>query len=255
MTQHALQELLKQFHHALIDPQTSVETIARKRGSLDGDDRLAIYRSSYLGLQTDALTAIYPVVKALTGEDFFRAMAKRYLQSFPSTSGDLHEIGAQFKSFIANFTPASTLPYLGDTAALEWAWHRCFHAENRSEFDFSALSALPEEDQGLAIFQLSPDIHLLCSDFPVHIIWEANQPGNNGEVELISAQSPHHLIIYRDGFAVCIEGLDAADWAFLHAVRSGQALNTLAEHHNIGEQLPKAIARGWIDQFIPPISG
>lgn len=248
----SLREVLETMHGALTAGSLPQNDLIRETEELDGLDLLAIYRSSYLGIQTDALATVYPVVQALTGEDFFRAMAKSYLRDFPSTSGDLHELGDQLPNFIENFPPAESLPYLADTARLEWAWHRCFHAADRVTFNFTALASLTPATQATTVFQLSPDVNLLQSDYPVQLIWEANQPVHDGEVCLDTDQERHHLVIYREGYNVCMSLLDARIWQFLEAVQMGQSITTLGEKHDIPTLLPNAIEQGWIDRFAPP---
>ncbi|MGV6817893.1 MAG: HvfC/BufC family peptide modification chaperone [Thiotrichales bacterium] len=243
----SLHEALRALNLALVTGETDAEGYLRDKGELSGEERINIYRSSFQGIQVDAMAAIYPVVQALTGEAFFRAMAKKYLQQYPSRSGDLHQIGEQFPAFIKTFPPAVSLPYLADTGTLEWAWHRCFHAADRQNFDFAAFSACAAQPE--VIFHLSPDVHFLQSDFPVHRIWEANQAENNREIDLDAEPGPHYLLIDRTDYRVSITSINGEQFNFLQSVGAGQPLKMLGQSHDIATQLPRAIERGWIDQF------
>lgn len=243
----SLHETLQTLNLALVTGETDAEGCLQDKGKLSGEERLNIYRSSFLGIQVDAMAAIYPVVQALTGEMFFRAMAKKYLQQYPSQSGDLHQIGEQFPEFIKSFPPAGSLPYLADTGSLEWVWHRCFHAADRQNFDFAAFSACAAQPE--VIFHLSPDVHFMHSDFPVHRIWEVNQAEKNGEIDLDAEPGPHYLLIDRTDYRVSITSINAEQFNFLQSVNAGQPLKILGQFHDIATQLPRAIEHGWIDRF------
>ena len=96
-------------------------------GRLSPRQRLDIYRHNLFDSLSAALAAVYPTVAQLVGEGFFRFAAHAYIAAHPSRSGNLHDFGAQLPEFLAQFEPARGLPYLPDSARLDWAWHQVFH--------------------------------------------------------------------------------------------------------------------------------
>ena len=82
-----------------------------------------VYRNNIIESLTTALKAIYPVTERLVGEGFFRYTTASYIPAHRPVSGNLHDFGEKFFSFLASFPPASELTYLPDVARLEWAMH------------------------------------------------------------------------------------------------------------------------------------
>ncbi len=143
--------------------------------------RLAVYRNNWRCNLRNALAAAYPVVKRLVGDEFFNWMSDQYIDAHPSTSGNLDEYGREFSAFIRAFPAAESLPYLGDVAQLELLIDRLMAAPN-----------VPGGD-GVAM----PVAHLFASDFPVHRIWQVNQPEWQGDDSIQLDEGPAWLFVQR----------------------------------------------------------
>ncbi len=221
----SLHELQQGFAHAMwADLDSFLPEIA------DQDRRrLEIYRNTVLGTLADALAAIYPVVQKLVGERFFRAMAKEYANQCPSSSGDLHEYGADFAEFIAQFPPAGGLPYLPDTARLEWCWHCAFHAEDATALPLTELAKVPPERWENLRFQLNPSAALLYSCYPVQQIWAVNQSDYQGEAQVDLAQGEVYLLILRQAEAVIVQALSVGSYSLLQALQAQQPVAAACE--------------------------
>ena len=115
----ALHELQRRVMDALLHPGEDAAAAALLRPSpgLDAARRLRLYRNNLFESLTAALAAVYPVTQQLVGEDFFRALARRFIPAFPSRSGNLHDFGAELPAFIRGFEPAATS---GATASRVW---------------------------------------------------------------------------------------------------------------------------------------
>ncbi|HTK83579.1 MAG TPA: DNA-binding domain-containing protein, partial [Patescibacteria group bacterium] len=100
-------------------------------------ERLQIYRNTIVGTLTDLLLATYPMVKALTGEDFATVMLRSYVLSYPPHEACLARYGGGVSDFIGSFAPAADIKYLPDVARLEWAINESYYA-----VDDTALSPL-----------------------------------------------------------------------------------------------------------------
>jgi hypothetical protein len=183
--------------------------------------RLAIYRANVAAAAARALGAAYPVVRQVVGEEFFDALAAAYLAAHPSTSGDLHELGAAFAGFVAEFPHTRALPYLPDLARLEWAAHRAYGAADPAPVDPRALAAIPPERQATLRFQLAHGTAVVESAYPVLRIWQIHQPGFAGEfgVDWSLAQ---RALVAREGLRVAVAALAPGEAAFVRAVLAGQ---------------------------------
>ena len=94
-----------------------------------------VYRNNYRGNLHDTLAGAYPVMRQLVGEEFFRLLAKRFIEQHPSRSGNLHRYGGEMAEFLTHFENTQHLAYLPDMARLEWAYHRAYFADDASPFD------------------------------------------------------------------------------------------------------------------------
>lgn len=148
-------------------------------------ERLAIYRGNTLGSLTDALADAFPVVCQLVGERFFAAAAQAFVRAEPPAASCLAEYGAGFPAFLAGFAPARGLPYLPDTALLDWAVHSAFHARDAAALDPARVAALdPSLHERLRLLP-HPACHVVVSRYPVDRIWRAHQgDGDLGDVDL-----------------------------------------------------------------------
>lgn len=137
---------------------------------------LAVYRNNYRVGLLDTLKTIYPVLEQWVGTAFFEGLGRKYIQQYPSESGNLHDYGAALGGFIDGFEHTQALPYLGDIARLEWHVHCSYYAADTTPFDSSILATLPPERVNQLSLPISPATFMLRSAGPVATIWQAHQP-------------------------------------------------------------------------------
>jgi len=180
---HTLREQQRSFAQFIVasDDEAPVpETLVLKQSSssqFKDSQRLQIYRNNFAISLREALAGVYPVIYKLTGEAFFQHVAREYIHRYPSRTGNLHDFGDQFASFLQAFPGLEALPYLPDVARLEWACHQVFHTAEEGVVNLSALAALDEKQTASLTFKLSNNCVWLASDYPVLRIWQANQEG------------------------------------------------------------------------------
>jgi Putative DNA-binding domain len=194
------------------------------------------------------LSAAYPVVRQVVGDEFFHGLAREYQRGTPSTSGDLTDFGASLAAFVAAFDHTRSLPYLPDLARLEWAVHRAGGAADAPDWDAAALGAVEPEQQAAIRFAWSPGLAVVESPHPIARIWTIHQPGYDGEFSVDWACADTALVA-RDGFAVVVTECDAGDATFIRASLAGAPLGdavaaALATHpgFDLGALLGRALA-------------
>ncbi|HWU61231.1 MAG TPA: DNA-binding domain-containing protein [Ensifer sp.] len=146
----ASQSRQQAFAAALLDPDRDIpEGLVTPDGQPAGK-RFGVYRNNVTVSLVNALAEVFPTVQNLVGEEFFRAMARLYVQDNPPASRLLFEYGANFANFIEGFEPASDLPFLSDVARLERLWLDSFHAADATPLDGAVLQRVdPEQLAGL----------------------------------------------------------------------------------------------------------
>jgi len=185
---------------------------------------MGVYRNNYRGNLHDALAGAYPVIEQLVGKDFFRRMTREFIGQHPSRSGNLHHYGAEMAAFVAAFEPAQGLTYLPDVAALEWAAHCAYFADDAATLDLGKLARIPPERHPDLILRTHPASRLVGSEFPVAAIWHAHQPGAPGDFRIDLDSGPCIALVSRKDDVVVVSELAQADAAWLQSMQAGIAL-------------------------------
>jgi hypothetical protein len=224
----SLREVQRAFVGAVADALPPAE-LDRLIGHIADDaasarKRLGVYTNTVRVSHRGVLSATYPVVERLVGQDFFSYAAESFARSYPSRSGNLDDYGVEFADFLENFAPAASLPYLPDVARLELLVDRLMVAEDDRRVR-SVAAPLAAYDVRLDhTLNLTAGCRLLKSDFPIHRIWEVNQPGFEDEGTIDLAEGGALLLVRRNGFAIEIVSLERAEFAFLSAFAAGLSL-------------------------------
>lgn len=210
------------------------ENIQQLRGIVSQDlvsaeRRLNVYRNNIRASLQTALAAMYPVTRQLVGSDFFRYLADQYIRAYPSRSGDLQEFARNIPTFLANFEPASTIPYLADVTTLEWAYQEVTRSPSPEPPDLGLLGKLaPHELPGLR-FELGAACRLVTSPYPVFSIWRVNQNEYVDDDSVTLAEGSQTVLIVRPRDDVELWCLRGAERTFFDALVSGQTLGAAVD--------------------------
>jgi hypothetical protein len=231
----ALSDQLSGFAGAIVRGDEPAPQIDKSYPHYSVSTAIDVYRNNYRGNLHDTLAGAYPVIEQLVGNDFFRFMARKFIEQHPSRSGNLHHYGAEMADFVATFEPAGTLPYLSDVAALEWTCHRAYFAEDAATFDIARLAQMPAEQYADLILHTHPSCHLVRSRYPVVAIWHAHQPGAADEFRIDLDSGASLALVCRHDDVVIVSELSAADAGWLLAIQAGvplgEATAATLEHH------------------------
>jgi hypothetical protein len=216
-----------------------------------------IYRSSMQGRFQKTLKTIYPVCHQLVGSDFFIGMANGYINQTPSYSTDLNAYGITFATFIAQYPPAASLPYLSDVAHLEWAWHFLYTAPDTQTFDFQKLANQEAAHLPSITFTLPPQSTLIASPYPIHLIWEMNQDNPTHQNDLVLEENKtFYLFLWHQNHQRQMTLLTAPEWQILTWIKQNSTLGELTTLSSsaqpnipLSDMLPVLIKNGYIENF------
>lgn len=220
----SLPELQDAFAAAVFRPQDDRIMPHIAAGQFPAQRLLSVYRNNMFASLEAALAAVYPVIAKLVGDGFFHYCATQYILAHPSRSGNLHDFGAAFAEFLAEFPAASALHYLPDVARLEWAWHRAFHAAERTPLAVARLVEVAEDDYPALRFALHPSARLLESAYPILRIVQVNQEDYRGDAGVDLNEGGDALLVIRRGTDIGIERLGRGEYALLSALADGACL-------------------------------
>jgi len=206
---------------------------------------LAVHRNTAAKAAVDALTANYPVVRALAGDEAFGGWAAEYVRRHPPSEPRLNGFGEGFEAFLANYAATRALPYLSDVAAVE----RCV-TEALFVTDAPPLEA-DEAARALGVksrLRLHPAARFRQLASPAASIWLAH--AEPGAVALESIEwTSEAVLVTRPSHAVQVGLIDRGAIAFLNACGSGASLSHAASAASLAgadlaSLLPPLIAAG-----------
>ncbi|MCC7260579.1 MAG: putative DNA-binding domain-containing protein [Alphaproteobacteria bacterium] len=220
-----LRKLQKDFTaHIFCGDDTVLDIVSG--GALSPAERMHIYHNNSFLTLTDTLRGIYPVVCRLVDTRFFSYAAQAFIPGHPPTSGNLHDYGAAFPDFLADFAPAQTLPYLPDVARMEWALHAAYHAPDAPPFDVEALLRLPPDAYATLQFSLHPSCRFVESPYPILHIWNAHRDSARepASITLTEDAARAFFLVQRIDREVQVHPLDQGEYIFLRELQAGKAL-------------------------------
>ncbi|MFA7344375.1 MAG: DNA-binding domain-containing protein [Terrimicrobiaceae bacterium] len=132
-------------------------------------ERLEIYNRQYWFRLLDCLIDDFPGLRAVLGDGRFYPLIISYLESHPSSSPLLGDLGKNLPAFIAG-RKSLTAPHTwiaGDVARLEWAQIVAFDRGGRPPLNPSLIASTPPDKLTL---RLQPHITLLDLAYPVEAV-------------------------------------------------------------------------------------
>jgi Putative DNA-binding domain len=214
------------FSSALLQPEQETPSLIAGPKGKGVVKRYNVYRNNVTVSLIEALAAVFPAVRRITGEAFFRAMARFHIRETPPNSPLLFEYGRDFPAFIAAYEYAQDMPWLPDVARIERAWLDAYHAADAEPLSPSALTAVPAERLGDLVFVGHPAARIVRSRFAAVTIFAANR--NSDPFGKINAGEPEDALITRPGFEVDVRRLPAGGAGFLSALIAGETLGVAA---------------------------
>jgi hypothetical protein len=224
----ALDKLQQDFAAAILTARETMPAELTTRSSGEPHRRrFSVYRNNVYSSLIDVMQARFPVASRLVGDEFFRAMARVYVEQEPPRSAVLLRYGMSFPVFIAGFAPARSVPYLADIAALEWAWHAAYHAADATPVPLEELASVADHAGG-AVLKLHPSLGLVSSAYPIVSIFELHAETAEPPQTKLEAQAEDALVL-RPHVEVEIRRLPAGAVTFIESIRDGASIGKAAE--------------------------
>ena len=225
MQETTLQSLQQHFTECLFDRDKDVNELPLTiNKESDNNKRLDIYRNNVFYSLTAALGDLYPVVKKLTGAEFFNGTARAYLQQHPPEKAAMVFFAENFPEFLEVFEHSKDQAWLADVSRLELAWHQSYHAVDAEPLTPEQLSDIPPEQLALSTIALHPSVRLVHSPYPILQIWNANQDDQINEDTIDLDSGGESLCLFRPEFNVLIKKLGTGFYGFLNRLQAGMFL-------------------------------
>jgi len=206
-----------------------------------------------------ALSASFPVIRALLGDESFAQLSRAYWHAFPPSRGDLAWLGESLPALIEHADQLAAEPYLADCARLEWALHRAEVASD-AQPEPQTLALLGETDPAEIGLELMPGTTVLASTHPIVTIWQAHQAGNDADDRFAPVRAAfaggagERAWVWREGWRARAAPIDHAAFEFIRALLAGrslgQALAAADEPFDFEAWLVLAVERGSLRRAI-----
>ena len=208
-----------------------LETVITRSSQLTSQERIGIYANAYYARLLECLSEEYPALIAVLGETAFGAFCMQYLQSCPSTSYTLGDLGAQFPEFLSENRPAreqSDEPdwtdFLVEVATLERLYSEVFDGpgiEQTPLLTAEKLNSLSPEELPELKLQLAPCFRLCLFNYPVH---EFITSVRKAEEPAFPAPQTTWLAITRRNFIVRRESISEPEYLLLSQLQDGRRI-------------------------------
>lgn len=193
--------------------------------------RLARYGQALRQHHERSLQLVYPVLRALAGEAWFRGMAYAYGDAYPSQDPDLARFGRHLPVFLMQWPHAASHRYFADVARLEWLLHQAHGAPDAQPLQVHAVQQAGAELAGSWRLGLHPAAALFQSAWRAAAIWLAH---SDGQCRMPShPHGPSQALVYRTGWQLRVRELDDGELRALQLLAEGCSLGAAlaAVHH------------------------
>jgi hypothetical protein len=215
------------FSGSLLRPERETPSLIAGPKGKGAVERYNVYRNNVTVSLIEALAATFPAVRRVTGEEFFRAMARFHIRKTPPNSPLLFEYGRDFPAFIAAYEHAQDMPWLADVARIECAWLDAYHAADAEPLSPTVLAAVPAERLADLVLTPHPSARIVRSRFAAVTIFAANRL--NAPFDTIDAGEPEDALITRSGFEVDVRRLPTGGAEFLSSLIARETLGVAAD--------------------------
>ena len=183
--------------------------------------RLADYRYGTAESLLNLMTARFPVVRRVVGDDSFFERARQFIALHPPRLPVLSSYGDAFPQFIRTLSCEACFAYVADIAEIEMARVRAAYSAEATTLPRGAFANLRAEELGQLRVTFHPSVSLVMSRFAVVAAWQANQPGQSAPAGVWGSQS---ALIARPDRKVEVWLLPLGGFAFLHALNEGSTI-------------------------------
>ena len=253
----ALAELQREFQGYVLhgDPHV-VEQIAGDE-RVDPQRRLRIYADAYRLRLVDVLATDYEALRALLGDQEFRAASAGYVMATPSEHRNVRWYGAGLPQFLRTTQPWAQSTATHEVALFEWTLTLAFDAADDPVVRFEDLAQLPAEQWPTLGFVLHSSVHVIQLRTNAPAVRKASDVKE--PLPEVVEDEPRSWLIWRKDLTACFRSLGEHEAWALSAVRAGADFTALCE--GLCEWFPPedaasqaaALLRQWVDDEL--ISG
>ncbi len=241
------------FSGAVLSAQGRVPSAIAAPSGGDRRRRFAIYRDGYRLRLAESLATDYPATRALLGAERFAALARAFVEAYPSAHFNLRWYGVEFAGFLRASADQETTT-VADLAAFEWAVAGAFDAADASPLTVDDMGRVPAESWPRLVLAFLPSLRQLRVAAQVPPLWQAVIAGDAVSRPLNGDTARTPWIVWRKALAVFYRQLAADEAEVLDCAAQGTAFAevcTVLSTHILEAETPARAAgllRLWVEE-------
>lgn len=193
-------------------------------GRVSVEKRLGIYFDAYRLRLIEALSAAYPKLKMLLGDDLFDSVARAYINDYPSAYRNIRWYGDRLEQHLQFTVPQH--PIAAEMAHFEWTLALAFDAEDTPELTLQDLAAIPADSWGGLQFRFQPALQLISLHWNTVAVWKALDAE---EVPPAPVEHGHHTtwLVWRSDLNPQFRSLPEVEFAALQMAIKGASFSEI----------------------------
>lgn len=215
-----------------------IESVVCRSQNQTSIERLQVYANAYYARLLECLRGEFPALVHALGKETFDGFCLAYLQSYPSTSYTLANLGRNFPQFLSETRPADTSDqgsaswpdFLIDLATVERTYSEVFDGsgmEDKRSLQAEDLVAVSPEQWPESRLVPVPCLRLLKLAYPVHEYITAVR--HQGEA-VIPGPAVTHLVITRRAYIVRRRAVSPVEYELLRVLVEGETVGAAIEY-------------------------
>ncbi|WP_022942071.1 DNA-binding domain-containing protein [Psychromonas hadalis] len=245
-----LRQLQKQFSESLLYQHENILEQIKERKSINSEQRLQVYRNSFIMGVTEALATTYQHTVALVGEDFFNAVSRQFILNQPPIENNIIVYGDGFSDYLDRLPQLKKMPYISEMARFEWLLEQTsnIEVENKS-LDVARLAEVDDEQLEQLQFSIPKQITLFQSEQNINQLYKMII--NNAVIES-NLNIPCYLALKKQpDFRIELITLNKDQFLLLDQIKAGKCLGQITPI-TLHQQLPHLLEKRLINDFSTP---
>jgi hypothetical protein len=239
--------LQKQFSESLFYQHDQITEVIRETQSVTPEQRLQVYRNSFIMGVTEALAITYQHTLALVGEEFFNSVSRAFIINNPPVENNIMTYGLGFNEYLASLPQLSEMPYIPEMARFEWLLEQTSNLPIEDNiFDASQLASVQESEFAYIKFQVPAQITLYESEQDINHLYKMLITDAVEEADL---NKPCYVaLIKQPDFRIEIVTLQQSEFLLLQQINEGKQLGQITPQ-DLHQQLPILLEKKLLNGF------
>ena len=219
-----LKEIQQGLQDSLTGKDQRISDIIVEPEGMTVEDRLRVYHNDYYLRLLDALKDDYDCLSQHIGDEQFNLIVGDYLNTYPSTTFTIREIGLDLPKFLKE---RETDPALVELAEFEAAMIISLFSKDADILDLETLGKIPPEQWGELKLNLHPSLRTLHCQYNILDFWLAYD--EEKPIELMLLDEPVLVLVWRYENEAYFRSLTSEQAILFNSIADGEIFADLCE--------------------------